>query len=69
MKKGIGDKVLGWFVVQEDAEPHATADANADADALAEELADERSEPVRAPAPRRAVGACPGARRHAGKCA
>jgi len=47
MKKGIGDKVLGWFVVQEDAEPHA--DSNADADALAEELADERSEPVRAP--------------------
>ena len=49
MKKGIGDKVLGWFVVQEDAEPEA--ETHADADALAEDLADE---PAHAPVPRRA---------------
>lgn len=48
MKKGIGDKVLGWFVVQEDAEPEA--ETHADADALAEDLADE---PAHAPVPRR----------------
>ena len=54
MKKGIGDKVLGWFVVQEDTEPKA--DTEADADAPAEELADE---PARAPAPRRAPPRAP----------
>lgn len=49
MKKGIGDKVLGWFVVQEDTEPEA--ETHADADALAEGVADE---PAHAPVPRRA---------------
>jgi hypothetical protein len=52
MKKGIGDKVLGWFVVQEDTEPKPDADA----DALAAELADE---PARAPAPRRVLPRAP----------
>ena len=31
MKKGIGDKVLGWFVVQEDAEPKSEPAAEAPA--------------------------------------
>ncbi len=50
MKKGLGDKVLGWFVVQEDAEPKA------DTEALAQELAEE---PARAPAPKRAPAVPP----------
>jgi hypothetical protein len=49
MKKGIGDKVLGWFVVQEDAEPTADADADADTEALAQEPAPRRV-PARVPA-------------------
>jgi hypothetical protein len=36
MKKGIGDKVLGWFVVQEDADEESNATAKADGDELAE---------------------------------
>jgi hypothetical protein len=55
MKKGIGDKVLGWFVVQEDMEPKQ--DTDADADALAVELGDE---PARALAPRRVPPRAPG---------
>ena len=51
MKKGIGDKVLGWFVVQEDSEPNA--DTQTDAEALADEHVpppDQRRVPPRAPA-------------------
>ena len=33
MKKGIGDKMLGWFIVQDDADGDADAKADADADA------------------------------------
>ena len=51
MKKGIGDKVLGWFVVQEDSEPNA--DTQTDAEALADEHVpppDQRRVPPREPA-------------------
>jgi hypothetical protein len=52
MKKGIGDKVLGWFVVQEDdANADANADANDDADANADADANVEDDAHRAPAP------------------
>jgi len=51
MKKGIGDKVLGWFVVDEDAE--ATADAPASASASASAPAPAPA-PTRSPTPARA---------------
>jgi hypothetical protein len=43
MKKGIGDKVLGWFVVEEDAEASAGVKASADADADADASADAKA--------------------------
>ena len=49
MKKGIGDKVLGWFVVQEDTEPGADTQAEEEEE-TAEQLA---AEPAPPPAPRR----------------
>jgi hypothetical protein len=52
MKKGIGDKVLGWFIVQDDAGADVNAEKEStDADDLAAELAEA---PVPAPAARRA---------------
>ena len=65
MKKGIGDKVLGWFVVQEedakaDASADASANANADADADASVDADaDAEEDALARAPARARAAAP----------
>jgi len=51
MKKGLGDKVLGWFIVQDDADAKANADADADADANGEADADADADaPVRTPA-------------------
>jgi hypothetical protein len=57
MKKGIGDKVFGWFVVQEeDARVDADADGDADADAGADRDAGAAPTPApaRAPTPARA---------------
>lgn len=60
MKKGIGDKVLGWFIVQDDAEASATAEAAPAAEAeLDEALADEPT-PVRPRAPSRPAVVAPG---------
>lgn len=47
MKKGIGDKVLGWFIVNEDAD--ADADTNPDENENANDKVER--EPVRAVAP------------------
>jgi hypothetical protein len=60
MKKGLGDKVLGWFVVQEDdANANANADANADADADATAEEDANESRTRAPAIARAPARAP----------
>ena len=57
MTKGLGDKVLGWFIVQEGegdahahAHAHADADAKAEAQAKADAGADEESERSARPA-------------------
>ena len=53
MTKGIGDKVLGWFIVDEDADAKADtkADAKAGADAKAEVRAEVRAAKVVAAPP------------------
>jgi hypothetical protein len=61
MKKGIGDKMLGWFIVQEDADAEADAGTDAQATAKAAEPEEDAAPPSRrAPAPLRPPVVTPG---------